>query len=90
MQIQSNLIVMSLQLQKQVRNAESTNTNTYNIPNAHTVTINQIVKDYGSNVTPEDINNAVQVINKQMQQLNKVLHYLLILQVVVQQPYQLS
>ncbi len=46
-------------------NAESTNTNTYNIPNAHTVTINQIVKDYGSNVTPEDINNAVQVINKQ-------------------------
>ncbi|SKR87733.1 Uncharacterised protein [Mycobacteroides abscessus subsp. abscessus] len=25
-----------------------------------------------------------------MQQLNKVLHYLLILQVVVQQPYQLS
>ncbi|MEJ7485409.1 hypothetical protein WL639_12155, partial [Staphylococcus hominis] len=30
-----------------------------------TVTINQIVKDYGSNVTPEDINNAVQVSNKQ-------------------------
>ena len=45
-------------------NAESTNTNTYNIPNAHSVTINQIVKDYGSNVTPEDINNAVKVLNK--------------------------
>ena len=45
-------------------NSESTNTNTYNIPNAHSVTINQIVKDYGSNVTPEDINNAVQVLNK--------------------------
>ena len=45
-------------------NAESTNTNTYNIPNAHTVTINQIVKDFGTNVTPEDINNAVQALNK--------------------------
>ncbi|HHZ7568462.1 TPA: hyperosmolarity resistance protein Ebh, partial [Staphylococcus aureus] len=42
----------------------SSNPSTLTAPAAHTVNTNEIVKDYGSNVTAAEINNAVQVANK--------------------------
>lgn len=42
----------------------SSNPSTLTAPAAHTVNITEIVKDYGSNVTAAEINNAVQVANK--------------------------
>lgn len=42
----------------------SSNPSTLTAPAAHTVNTTEIVKDYGSNVTAAEINNAVQVANK--------------------------
>ncbi|HDB6548706.1 TPA: hyperosmolarity resistance protein Ebh, partial [Staphylococcus aureus] len=42
----------------------SSNPSTLTAPAAHTVNTTEIVKDYGSNVTASEINNAVQVANK--------------------------
>ncbi|MBR8865175.1 hyperosmolarity resistance protein Ebh, partial [Staphylococcus aureus] len=42
----------------------SSNPSTLTAPATHTVNTTEIVKDYGSNVTPAEINNAVQVANK--------------------------
>lgn len=42
----------------------SSNPSTLTEPAAHTVNTTEIVKDYGSNVTAAEINNAVQVANK--------------------------
>lgn len=42
----------------------SSNTSTLTAPAEHTVNTTEIVKDYGSNVTATEINNAVQVANK--------------------------
>ncbi|MBR8892655.1 hyperosmolarity resistance protein Ebh, partial [Staphylococcus aureus] len=42
----------------------SSNPSTLTAPATHTVNTTEIVKDYGSNVTPVEINNAVQVANK--------------------------
>lgn len=42
----------------------SSNPSTLTVPAAHTVNTTEIVKDYGSNVTAAEINNAVQVANK--------------------------
>ncbi|MBR9420325.1 hyperosmolarity resistance protein Ebh [Staphylococcus aureus] len=42
----------------------SSNSSTLTAPATHTVNTTEIVKDYGSNVTAAEINNAVQVANK--------------------------
>ncbi|WP_256075739.1 hypothetical protein, partial [Staphylococcus aureus] len=42
----------------------SSNPSTLTAPAAHTGNTTEIVKDYGSNVTAAEINNAVQVANK--------------------------
>lgn len=42
----------------------SSNPSTLTAPATHTVNTTEIVKDYGSNVTAAEINNAVQVANK--------------------------
>ena len=45
-------------------NTENTNPTVIQAPAQHTLTINEIVKEQGQNVTNDDINNAVQVPNK--------------------------
>ncbi|WP_415918637.1 hyperosmolarity resistance protein Ebh [Staphylococcus warneri] len=45
-------------------NAESTNSRTFRSAAAHTVTIDRIIKEFGDNVTTNDINNAVHVSRK--------------------------
>lgn len=46
-------------------NAASSNSRTLPSPTEHTVTTDQIIKEFGDNVTAEEINNAVHVNNKQ-------------------------
>ncbi len=45
-------------------NAASSNSRTLTSPAEHTVTMDQIIKEFGDNVTAEEINNAVHVNNK--------------------------
>ncbi len=45
-------------------NTENTNLTVIQAPAQHSLTINEIVKEQGQNVTNDDINNAVQVPNK--------------------------